>query len=299
MNTKLTHHLVISHMLLFFACLAWGGSYAVGRYGLNSGSAIWLTLWRWGSGALIFLTYLVITWPTISETIKSNWLKLIVISLLGIVIYPASLFLAVAHTTALNASLYLATTPVLITIASACVWREKVSGFNIIAIGLGIFGACVLLFRGNFQLFIDFRISTTDFWAVISAISWAAYCVSLPMKPRGLSEFQFLATIVVMGCAVLILAGMLIDNEKIPLPQNQTIAASMIYFAVFPSVLAFLAWNYATTNVGPAVASPYNNLVPLLGGVLGVIFLDEAIEKHHLIGGGIIIASLIMNGVRR
>ena len=119
------------------------------------------------------------------------------------------------------------------------------------------------------------------------------------MKPKGLNELQFLAAIVVIGCVILIFAGVLIGTEGIPLPQNQTIVMSMIYFAVFPSILAFIAWNHATTTVGPTIAAPYNNLVPLLGGVLGVIFLDETIENYHLIGGGIIIASLIVNSWRR
>lgn len=286
-------------MLLFFACLAWGGSYAIGRYGLNSGSAVWLTLWRWGPGAIIFLTYLMIVWPKVSSTIKSNWLKLVIISSLGIVVYPASLFLAVAQTTALNASLYLAATPVFIAIASTCVWREKISPRNLTAIGIGVLGACILLFRGNLQMLMDFRIAVTDFWAVISAISWAAYCVSLPLEPKELSEPQFLATIVVMGCAILIVAGIFIGKDEIPFPHNQAVAMSLIYFAVFPSILAFISWNYATTNLGPTIVAPYNNLVPLLGGVFGVIFLGESIERYHLIGGGIIIASLIANGARK
>jgi drug/metabolite transporter (DMT)-like permease len=193
--------------------------------------------------------------------------------------------LAVAQTTALNASLYLAATPVFIAIASTCVWREKISPRNLTAIGIGVLGACILLFRGNLQMLMDFRIAVTDFWAVISAISWAAYCVSLPLKPKELSEPQFLATIVVMGCAILIVAGIFIGKDEIPFPHNQAVAMSLIYFAVFPSILAFISWNYATTNLGPTIVAPYNNLVPLLGGVFGVIFLGESIERYHLIGG--------------
>ena len=94
--------------------------------------------------------------------LDASWLKLSLVSVLGIVIYPVSLFLAMAQTTAINASLYLATTPALIAIASPCVWHEKISAFNLIAIGLGVLGACILLFRGNLDLFIDFRIATTD-----------------------------------------------------------------------------------------------------------------------------------------
>ena len=108
-----------AHLFLLLACLAWRGSYAVGRFGLNEGSALWLTLWRWGPGALIFALYLSFVRAQVASALRKYISRLLVISLLGIVTYPATLLLAVANTTALNASLYLAATPVLIVLLSS------------------------------------------------------------------------------------------------------------------------------------------------------------------------------------
>lgn len=286
-----------SHLLLVFACLAWGGSYAVGRFGLSEGSALWLTLWRWGPGAVLFTVYLLFKWDQHGSVIQTNLPCLTLISALGVVIYPATLFMAVAETTALNASLYLSVTPVLIVLISSVVWKERIGLIGAAAVLLGLLGALVLVFRGSLDAFFAFQIASSDIWAIVSALAWAGYCVSLPLKPVGLSEVSFLAVLVVIGSVVLAVIAVGIGGT-VPMPDTPDVAWSMVYFALFPSILAFLAWNLGTTNVGPSIAAPYNNLVPFFGGALGVLLLGETIETYHLWGGSFVIIGLVLNSMR-
>jgi len=289
---------VSAHLLLVFACLAWGGSYAVGRFGLSEGSALWLTLWRWGLGAVLFVFYLVFKWDQHGSVIQANLPRLTLISALGVVVYPATLFMAVAQTTALNASLYLSATPVLIVLISSLVWKERVGPIGAAAVLFGLLGALVLVFRGSLNAFFAFEIASGDTWAIVSALAWAGYCVSLPLKPVDLNEVSFLAVLVVIGSVILSVLAVAIGGA-VPMPDTPEVAWSMVYFAVFPSILAFLAWNWGTTNVGPSIAAPYNNLVPFFGGALGVLLLGETIENYHLWGGGFVVSGLILNSMRR
>lgn len=294
-NTKQSYGSPIAHALLLFACIAWGGSYAVGRFGLNDGSALWLTIWRWGPSAILFAAYLTWSWKRLGSSLIQGIRPIIILSLLGIVIYPATLFRAVAETTALNASLYLAATPVLIILGSVIIWKENVSPAGWCAVALGFIGSLVLLFRGEWGALVSFKIATSDLWAIVSAIVWTGYCTAIPLKPKRLSEMEFLAALVVTGTIVLVMLGVVYAPNDIPLPDSPKTAWAMAYFAIFPSILAFFAWNRATSTVGPTIAAPYNNLVPLLGGVLGVVFLGETIENYHFMGGGLIIAGLLLN----
>ena len=288
-----------AHLSLVFACITWGGAYAVGRFGLSEGSAVWLALWRWGPGAVGFAVYMVLRRRDISLVVWRDLPKLTLISLLGIVVYPITLFLAVAQTTASNASLYLAVTPILIVVGSSIIWRERIGLVGYLAVGLGLLGALVLIFRGDVAALVGFQAARSDAWAIISALCWAGYCVSLPLKPAGMGELPLLAAVVVIGAVVLLVFAVLSGTGDILLPTKPSTAWSMIYFAVFPSLLAFLAWNWGTSIVGPSVAAPYNNLVPLLGGALGVIFLSERVESYHVVGGALIVAGLILNSLRR
>ncbi|MEW2911222.1 DMT family transporter [Leisingera sp. JC11] len=289
--------LATAHLFLIFACLAWGGSYAVGRFGLNEGSAVWLTLWRWAPGAVVFSVFLFFRWKMDGSIILRKLASLTLISMLGIVIYPATLFLAVAQTTALNASLYLSAAPVLIVLGSSLAWNARIGAAGALAVLFGLLGALVLVFRGSFTALLAFEVATSDLWAIVSALAWAGYCVSLPLRPVELSEVSFLAVLVVIGSVILLIFGS-ISGGKIPTPDTQTVAASMIYFALFPSILAFLVWNWGTTIVGPSVAAPYNNLVPFFGGALGILLLGETLESYHIVGGVLIALGLMLNALR-
>lgn len=286
----------LAHFSLFIACLAWGGSYAVGRFGLSEGSSLWLTLWRWGPGAILFVVYLAIKWREISPIINGHWLKLVLISALGVVIYPVTLFMAISQTTALNASLYLAVTPILIVLASSIFWQDKLGKVGLGSVFLGLLGALILLFQGSIDSLIQFKFAENDLWAIISAFAWVGYCVALPLKPNNLNEIPFLALIVVIGSIILLVFGLTIGAE-VPQPNTSSVALSIAYFAVFPSILAFFAWNWGTLIVGSSTAAPYNNLVPLFGGILGVVFLGETVEEYHIIGGALIIVGLMVNGL--
>ena len=259
---------------------------------------MWLTLWRWGPGAALFAVYLMFKWDQHGSVIQTNLPRLTLISALGVVIYPATLFMAVAETTALNASLYLSVTPVLIVLISSVVWKERIGPIGAAAVLLGLLGALVLVFRGSLDAFFAFQIASSDIWAIVSALAWAGYCVSLPLKPAGLSEVSFLAVLVVIGSVVLAALAVGIGGT-VPMPDTPVVAWSMVYFALFPSILAFLAWNWGTTNVGPSIAAPYNNLVPFFGGALGVLLLGETVETYHLWGGGFVILGLVLNSMRR
>jgi drug/metabolite transporter (DMT)-like permease len=227
-----------------------------------------------------------------------NLPSLTLISALGIVVYPATLFMAVAQTTALNASLYLSVTPILIVVISSLVWKERVGPIGTSAVLFGLLGALVLVFRGSLDAFLAFKIASNDIWAIVSALAWAGYCVSLPLKPDDLDEVSFLAVLVVIGSVNLavLAVGM---GGTVPMPDTPEVAWSMLYFAVFPSVLAFLAWNWGTTHVGPSIVAPYNNLVPFFGGVFGILLLGEKIESYHIWGGGLVVLGLTLNFMRR
>lgn len=259
---------------------------------------MWLTLWRWSPGAVLFAVYLMFKWDQHGSVIQANLPRLTLISALGIVVYPATLFIAVAKATALNASLYLSVTPVLIVLISSVVWKERIGPIGAAAVLFGLLGALLLVFRGSLDAFFAFEIASSDIWAIVSALAWAGYCVSLPLKPAGLSEVSFLAVLVVIGSVVLAVLAVGIGGT-VPVPDTLVVAGSMVYFALLPSILAFLAWNWGTTNVGPSIAAPYNNLVPFFGGALGVLILGETIETYHLWGGGLVIIGLVFNSVRR
>ncbi len=177
-------------------------------------------------------------------------------------------------------------------------WQERIKAADALALVFGLLGAVVLVFKGDIDALLAFKIAKNDIWAIVSALAWAGYCVSLPLKPAQLDEPPFLAALVVIG-GVLLLVFSVAFGGQIPVPNTPVVAWSMAYFALIPSILAFLAWNRATAIVGPSIAAYYNNLVPFFGGAIGIFMLGETVENYHLWGGGLILIGLLGNGRRR
>ena len=111
-------------LLLVVATALWGGNYIVGHYAVGTLSPLSLTWLRW---ALALLPLVVIA----QAVERPNWLRvlrqwprLLLMGVFGALGYPFLLYLALTHTSAVNASLINAANPALIVILAALFLRR-------------------------------------------------------------------------------------------------------------------------------------------------------------------------------
>ena len=71
-----------------------------------------------------------------------------------------------------------------------------------------------------------------------------------------------------------------LKREILNLPNLITIG----YVALFPSVLAFIFWNRAVTELGPNRTGQFLHLMPAFGAILSMVFLGERLHGYHLAG---------------
>jgi drug/metabolite transporter (DMT)-like permease len=72
--------------------------------------------------------------------------------------------------------------------------------------------------------------------------------------------------------------------------------AVLLYVAIGPAILAYRCWGIGVQRVGPAMASFFGNLTPLIAALLSAAFLGELPKLYHalafvLIIGGILVSS--------
>lgn len=68
---------------------------------------------------------------------------------------------------------------------------------------------------------------------------------------------------------------------------------SIVYLAIFTTVFTFLLQNWCQKKVNSTVLSIIISLEPIFASLFGFLILDEEIDLFFLIGGGIIILSVI------
>ena len=75
---------------------------------------------------------------------------------------------------------------------------------------------------------------------------------------------------------------------------NTPTVITLIYVAIFPSVLAFIFWNRAVRDIGANRAGAFIHLMPVFSSILAIIFLGETIETFHLQGIGLVFAGILL-----
>jgi drug/metabolite transporter (DMT)-like permease len=121
-------------------------------------------------------------------------------------------------------------------------------------------------------------------WVLAAAISWALYSVCLRWRPAGLQPLDFQATTMLIGVMILtpLYAWDLAQGRTIAI--NAATVGSILYLALFPSILAYIFWNRAVVELGANRTGQFLHLMPAFGAVLSMIFLGERLHGFHAAG---------------
>src|SRR5262249_43631647 len=67
---------------------------------------------------------------------------------------------------------------------------------------------------------------------------------------------------------------------------------AIVYVCIFPSVLAFAAWNRGVQLIGANRSGPFVHLVPLYTAIFGSVLLSEHLSTFHIFGFALIITGV-------
>ena len=133
-------------------------------------------------------------------------------------------------------------------------------------------------------------------WVVsLPVYAWGLFSVLLRRQAVPLPPLTFLTVQIATGALVIspfYLTDLLFISGGFEL--NQSTALPMLYFAIFPGILAYGFWNYAVHSIGPSRAAIFIYLTPVFASILASAFLGESLGLFHIIGGAFILAGLLL-----
>ena len=284
----------LPYILLSLTMLLWAGNFVVGRGVREDVPPIALTFWRWAlAGALL----LPLAWPDLRRSgahVLAHWRLLLALSVTGVVGYNALLYTGLRETTAINASLMLSATPVLIALASQVVLRQRGSVRQWTGIILSLCGVVVIVTQGALASISGIRLNSGDGWVIIAVVIWAAFTILLTRRPATISPILTQFVITIAGVLILVPA------YSWELSAGRTIvfgAESMLaiaYTGILASVIPYILWNRAVSDVGPTRAGLFLHLIPVFSVCLSTVFLGESLGMYHLAGAVLIFSGLAL-----
>ena len=273
------------YFILLLPPLFWAGNFIVGRAIADEVAPISLSFWRWFLALVIILPFVIK--PLIQQwsIIKKNLPTLALLALLSVAAFNTLAYIGLQHTSATNGTLLNSFIPIFILIISGLFFGEKISLRQMIGVFISLLGVLIILSKLDIDVVKQLDFNVGDLWILVAALDWALYSIFLKRyRPAGLTALGFLGATMILGVLILLPLFLLNPFNEAPLVLNKTTISTLLYIALFPSIFAYLAWNYGIGKVGASTGGQFIHLMPLFGALMAVVFLDEQIQLYHLLG---------------
>ncbi len=103
-----------------------------------------------------------------------------------------------------------------------------------------------------------------------------------------ISSIFFTLTALIQG----MISGDMYNMIAAPIKETDVLI-SILYLGIFASVIAFFAMNYMLAHLQAVNVSVFNNLATLVSILSGIIIADEKLYWYQIVGGILIISSVI------
>ena len=289
---------VLPYLLLPVAPLCWAGNIVLARGVYEIMPPVAFAFWRW---AVAFLMLLPFAWRQTRRDWPAavrHWKILCLLAFLGISCFNTLLYTAVHTTTAINGALIQTTMPAVIILITLIFFKERVTLLQVIGVVLCVAGAGVVVVRGQWNLLTHMSLVRGDILMSIAVVIYALYSALLRKRP-AMHPVSFLVyTFGVCALGLLPLYLVEIGQGRTFTPGWETLA-SIIYVALFPSIVAYFCWNRGVELIGANRAGLFINLIPVFASLMAIVWLGESLERFHMVGMLLILTGMVMFNRRR
>lgn len=279
------------YLLLTLTVLFWSGNMVVGRGLREAVPPMSLAFGRWILALLLTLPF---AWPhrhTLRGLNAGKWGILLVLGVLGVGAYNTLAYLALAHTTATNAALLNSFIPIAI-IAISWFLGHRATRVESVGVALSFIGVMTIVSRGDPAVLAGLSLNVGDLWMLAAVLSWALYTLGLKWRPAGVHPMALLATLTVIGLAVLAPLTWLELAGGAQLHLSPAALTGVAYTGIFPAFLGYVFYNRAVAEVGASKAGLFIHLMPAFSTILATLFLGEVPRLYHFSGIALILAGI-------
>lgn len=215
---------------------------------------------------------------------------------LGLTLYVIFFNTGMLTLTSATSSLIIATTPVLTAIGASFIYNEKIRAIGWAAIFGAFAGVAVLLLTDSSKGGLSG--GSGLWWTMGAAIVFCIYnLLNRKFIAMGYTAVESVTWSMVCGAILLLpFAGSgLSAAAAAPVPAM----VSMLYLGAMPSATAYLLWSNAMSLARKTSdVTNFQFLTPLLSTAMGFAMLGEVPGLMTVIGGAIIIGSLVVFGLK-
>ncbi|MED4205529.1 DMT family transporter [Neobacillus mesonae] len=266
--------------LLVLATVLWGGNYICGRFLGGALPATLLNTIRWGISTLIL--WGLMSFKKKQFPIFTKWKELLILGFFGVFAFSTLNYLGLKSLSASYAGMISAGIPIAILLFTPFFLKQKISLKSWIGAIVSISGV-ILLVQGKHTAASQASVMGI-IEIILSCLAWGIYTVLGKRYGAKLDPLTMTAGASFYGTILSALSCIgTVDLNMIHMDAAAWMA--ILYVSTLASVVAFVAWTAGVEMVGPALAAPFINLLPVWTVVFGILLLNEQLSAITLTGG--------------
>ncbi|PHQ25092.1 EamA family transporter [Marinobacter guineae] len=285
----------LAYVGLVLTPLFWAGNAVVARGTVEHIPPLSMSFWRWIIALAILLPFgLPGVWRH-RQIIRQYFGSMLALATFSVAAFNSLLYFAATTTTATNIALINATIPIFVALLAWVLLGDRTRPIQALGIALAITGIATVVARGDISVLTGLQAQPGDLIMVAAVFSWGLFSVLLRRQAVPLPALTFLTTQILLGTLVILpfyLTDLFFFAGGFDLSRDT--ALPLLYFAIFPGILAYGFWNHGVHKIGPARAAIFMYLTPVFASVLAGVFLGESLGVFHIIGGLLILAGLLL-----
>ncbi|QIB68901.1 DMT family transporter [Aminipila butyrica] len=210
------------------------------------------------------------------------WVSMLGLSLTTILLYMSYSYISVGMATTLH-FVY----PVLVSLACAIFFKEKINLCKIIAL---------ILCSGGIGLFMDQLTSSGGLGIVLAILSGGTYTLYLIcIDKSGLKDIHYLQLTFYLNVGLSVIAGVFgAATGKLNLLLSPMAWALCTLVALFTTLGALPLLQQGIKLTGASTAAILSTLEPITSVILGILILSEKVSTIKLVGCVFIIVSILL-----
>src|SRR5262245_19059209 len=286
-----------AYLLLVFADLCWSGNHLIGRAVTGQVPPIGLSTMRWAIPAIVLWwlarRHLQRDWPVI----LAHWRIMLWLGVTGGALFSALQYVGLQYTTALNVSVLNSLVPVLIVLAGTLLFGDRIAAIQVGGIATSLVGVLAIVTRGSLDTLMSLSFSSGDIIILINMAVFSIYAACQRLAPP-IHWLSFMFVLAVISAVTTFPFFVWETLSGFPFRPTLKTFASIAYVSVFPSVLAFAAWNRGVELIGANRAGPFLHFIPIFTAVFGYLLLGEHLAIYHVVGFAMILTGVWLASVK-
>jgi drug/metabolite transporter (DMT)-like permease len=222
---------------------------------------------------------------------RQDFFRIVLAAFFGVGLNMLTFFKGLSLTTPINASVIMLTTPILVLLLSAIILKEKITLIKIAGIGIGLFGALMLIIYGQ-NLNSGKEVIFGNILVLVNATSYSFYLIIVKRLTDKYHPLTFIKWLYLLGLIFVLPFG----YPELQQVQWQQMPISIYYrvgyVVVFTTFLAYLFNIFALTKLKPTTLSIFIYLQPVIATLYA---LTVGSDKLNIVK--VVATMLIFTGV--